>query len=432
MKANSVSATRTHPEQKESLNSWDVAMRQLDAAAKHIRLDPGVDKYLRVPKRILSVHVPVRMDDGRIEIFQGHRVQHNLTRGPAKGGIRYHPDVTIDEVKALAFWMTLKCAVMALPYGGAKGGVRVDPKKLSLGELERLTRRFASEISIIIGPERDIPAPDVGTNQQIMGWIMDTYSEGVGYSAPGVVTGKPLAIGGSLGRNEATGRGVVFVVQEAFQQLKWSLRDAKVAIQGFGNVGSVCAKLLAALGVKVIAVSDYLGGVCGEKGLDIEKMLAVRDRGGTVCDLTGPGMTRITNEELLEMPCDVLIPAAIENQITEKNAGRLKTRLVAEAANGPTTTEADRILQERKVFLLPDILTNAGGVTVSYFEWVQDIQSFFWKEEDVNQRLEEIMLGAARTVFRVAREEKADMRLAAQIVAVRRIAEAFKIRGIYP
>jgi glutamate dehydrogenase (NAD(P)+) len=424
-------AGSAHAEAAEP-NSWNVALEQLDAVAKHIKLDPGVHKYLRVPKRVLAVHIPVKMDDGHLEIFEGWRVQHNLLRGPAKGGIRYHPAVTLDEVKALAFWMTLKCALINLPYGGAKGAVAVDPKRLSLPELERLTRRFTSEISLIIGPEKDVPAPDVGTNPQIMAWMMDTYSEGVGYSAPGVVTGKPLEIGGSLGRIEATGRGVVFVVREAFKQLHWPLQGVTAAVQGFGNVGSVCAKYLAALGVKVVAVSDQEGGVCCEKGLDVGRMLEEKARGALVPQFGGPGVKHITNEELLEMKVDVLVPAAMENQITGANARRVKARMVVEAANGPTTPEADRILREKKVILLPDILVNSGGVTVSYFEWVQDIQSLFWTEEDVNRRLEEIMVGAARTVFDAAASDSRDMRLAAQIVAVRRIADAYRIRGIYP
>ncbi|HRY28723.1 MAG TPA: Glu/Leu/Phe/Val dehydrogenase [Elusimicrobiota bacterium] len=432
MKTKMKSSTPAPSSHSAPVNAWDMALEQLDTVAKHIRLDRGIHEFLRYPKTILSVSVPVRMDNGTVQVFEGHRVQHNVTRGPAKGGIRFHPDLTLDEVKALAFWMTLKCAVMGLPYGGAKGGVRVDPKKLTLGELERLTRRFASEIAIIIGPEKDIPAPDVATNPQIMAWIMDTYSMGIGYSAPGVVTGKPLEIGGSLGRNEATGRGVVVIIEEAFRRLKWPLRGATAAVQGFGNVGSVCAKLLAGMGVKVIAVSDVDGGVYSERGLDIEKMLAAKAKGAGVKDFHAPGTTRITNEELLECRCDVLIPAALENQITKDNAPRLKARMVAEAANGPTTPEADRILLKKKIPILPDILTNAGGVTVSYFEWVQDIQSFFWNEDDVNKRLKEIMMGAFNNVFQEAQTGNIDLRLAAQVVAVRRLAEALKIRGVYP
>lgn len=415
-----------------TLNPWDIALKQLDTVAKHIKLDPGIHKYLSYPKRILTVSIPVRMDNGQIEVFEGYRVQHNLARGPAKGGIRYHPDVTVDEVKALAFWMTMKCAVMGLPYGGAKGGIRVNPKKLSLGELERLTRRFTSEISIIIGPDRDIPAPDVYTNPQTMAWMMDTYSMGVGYSAPGVVTGKPLEIGGSLGRNEATGRGVVDAIVEAFKEFKWTLKDATVAVQGFGNAGSVAAKLIREVGAKVVAVSDSQGGVHSERGLDVAALIALKNRGGSVVEHTGPGVSKITNEELLEVKCDILIPAALENQITDKNAGRVKARLIAEAANGPTTPEADQILYGREVFMLPDILANAGGVTVSYFEWVQDIQAYFWKEDEVNRRLEEIMKRAFQEVYAVAKKDKINMRTAAQVLAVKRIAQALEVRGIYP
>ncbi|MBI4050893.1 MAG: Glu/Leu/Phe/Val dehydrogenase [Elusimicrobia bacterium] len=413
-------------------NPWQMAMVQLDSVAAKMKLDPGIKKKIAHCKRALIVSIPIRMDDGSIEVFEGYRVQHNVERGPAKGGIRYHPDVTLEEVKALAFWMTLKCAVMGVPYGGAKGGVRVNPKELSIGELERLTRRFTSEISIIIGPEKDIPAPDVYTNPQTMAWMMDTYSMVVGYSAPGVVTGKPIEIGGSLGRNEATGRGVVYVIQNAFKQLGWNLKDSRVAVQGFGNAGSICAKLLSDLGLKVIAVSDSKGGVHCDKGLDVSKLNQIKAKGGSVTEYTGNGVTRITNEELLETKCDVLVPAALENQITEENARRVQAKLIAEAANGPTTPEADKILYDREVFVLPDILANAGGVTVSYLEWVQDIQAYFWKEEDVNRRLQDIMDKAFQTVYEVSKKERVDMRLAAQMVAVSRIAKAIQIRGIFP
>lgn len=419
-------------ERTSSINPWEMALTQLNSVADRLNLDPGVRKYLSYPKRVLIVSIPIKMDDGSIEVFEGYRVQHNLTLGPAKGGIRYHPGVNLDEVKALAFWMTLKCAVMGIPFGGAKGGICVDSKKLSLAELERLTRRFASEIAIVIGPEKDIPAPDLYTNSQTMAWIMDTYSMGIGHSAPGVVTGKPLEIGGSLGRNEATGRGVVDVIEDAYKELRWNLRGVTVAIQGYGNAGSVCAKLLAELGVKVVAVSDSKGGILLNQGLDVLKLKEIKTRGGSVTDFTGSGVTQITNEELLETKCDILIPAALESQITGENAKRVKAKLIAEAANGPTTPEADKILYDREVFVLPDILANAGGVTVSYFEWVQDLQAYFWKEEEINRRLGEIMAGAFERVYSVAKSEKVDMRLAAQMVAVRRIAQALKIRGIYP
>ncbi|MBI4063283.1 MAG: Glu/Leu/Phe/Val dehydrogenase [Elusimicrobia bacterium] len=413
-------------------NPWEGALSQLDTVAKRINLDPGIHKYLRTPKRILMVSIPVQMDNGSVEIFEGYRVQHNLARGPAKGGIRYHPGVTLDEVKALAFWMTMKCAVMGLPYGGAKGGVRVDPKKLSLKELERLTRRFTAEISIIIGPNKDIPAPDVYTNSQTMAWIMDTYSMGVGHSEPGVVTGKPIEIGGSLGRNEATGRGVVYVIEQAYKELGWNLRGATAAIQGFGNAGSICAKLLSTLGVKIVAVSDSKGGVYADGGLDVARLNTLKAEGASVANYKGPGVTQITNEELLESQCDILVPAALENQITGENASKIKAKLIAEAANGPTTPEADRILHDKKIILLPDILANAGGVTVSYFEWVQDIQSYFWKEEDINNRLRELMIKAFQAVHKISTTENVDMRLAADILAVQRVAQAIKLRGIYP
>jgi glutamate dehydrogenase (NAD(P)+) len=415
-----------------SENSWNIALEQLDTVAAHMKLDPWVHTYLRHPKRCLTVSIPVKMDDGSLAVFEGYRVQHNLLRGPAKGGIRYHPDVTLDEVKALAFWMTLKCAVMEIPYGGAKGAVRVDPKELSMGELERMTRRFATELGILIGPERDIPAPDVQTNPQIMAWIMDTYSENVGYSSPGVVTGKPVEIGGSHGRLDATGRGVAYIVREGFKRLGWKLEGAPVAIQGFGNVGSACARILATMGAKVVAVSDHKGGVHAPGGLDLGKLSALVAEGGSVSEFHMAGTSRITNKELLELKCDALIPAAIENQITRENAPRVKARMVAEGANGPTTPEADRILRKKKVVVVPDILANAGGVTVSYFEWVQDLQMLFWKEEDLNRRLEEIMTAAFQSVYDISEQEGVDMRLGAQILALKRIAQAFKIRGIWP
>ncbi|MBI4369497.1 MAG: Glu/Leu/Phe/Val dehydrogenase [Elusimicrobia bacterium] len=411
---------------------WDHAMAQMNAAAKKIGLNESILKKIAYCKRALIVSIPVKMDDGRVEVFEGYRVHHNVVRGPAKGGIRYHPDVNLEEIKALAFWMTMKCAVMNLPYGGAKGGVRVDPKKLSLGELERLTRRYTSEISILIGPDRDIPAPDMYTNAQTMAWIMDTYSMSVGYSAPGVVTGKPLEIGGSYGRFEATGRGVVVTVEEAFKQNGWKLPGATAAIQGFGNAGSVAAKLLSLAGVKVIAVSDSKGGVICPQGLDAERLMAIKAKGGRVSDYDGKNVSVVTNAELLETPCDILVPAAMEEQITSQNASRLKAKLIAEAANGPTTPEADEILWKKNVFILPDILANAGGVTVSYFEWVQDIQSYSWTEDEVNARLGELMRSAFHTVHQTAQQNNVHMRLAAHMVALKRVAQATEIRGIYP
>ncbi|MEW6555997.1 MAG: Glu/Leu/Phe/Val dehydrogenase [Elusimicrobiota bacterium] len=414
----------------EKINPWQVALEQLDEVAGKMNLDPGIHKKLRNCKRILTVSVPVKMDDGSVEVFEGYRVQHNIDRGPGKGGIRFHPDVSLDEVKALAMWMTWKCAVVNIPYGGAKGGVICNPKKMSLGELERLTRRYASEIFIIIGPEKDIPAPDVYTTPQVMGWIMDTYSMNVGHCVPGVVTGKPLSVGGSEGRNEATARGCVFTILEACKHLGINIKDATVAIQGYGNAGLIAHRLIVNEGAKVIAVSDSKGGVIDEKGLDFKAMEEHKKKTGSIVDFSGA--KNITNAELLELECDILIPAALENQITKENAPRLKAKIVAEAANGPTTPEADKILYDKKIFLIPDILCNAGGVTVSYFEWVQDLQAHFWKETDVNEKLREIMTRSFGEVLSISQNEKVNMRLAAYILGVGRVAEAIKVRGIYP
>ena len=412
------------------INPWQVAQRQFDLAADKLNLDPGLRKVLREPRRELTVHFPVKMDDGSVQVFTGYRVQHNLSRGPAKGGIRYHQDVSLDEVKALAMWMTWKCAVVGIPYGGGKGGVVVDPKKLSLKELEGLTRRFATEISVLIGPERDIPTPDVNTNAQTMAWIMDTYSMHVGYTVPGVVTGKPISLGGSEGRNEATARGAVFCVIEAAKHLNIDLRTAKVAIQGFGNAGSIAAQLMAAEGSTVVAVSDSTGGIRRKEGLDIERVIAWKKEHGTVQGF--PGAEDISNDELLETPCDILIPAALENQITGKNADRIQARIVAEAANGPTTPDADERLFERGIFLIPDILCNAGGVTVSYFEWVQDLNRDHWTEEVVNEKLHLIMVKAFHEVLRLAEVNEVNNRVGAYLLAVDRVASATSLRGLYP
>jgi glutamate dehydrogenase (NAD(P)+) len=370
------------------------------------------------------------MDDDRIEVFIGHRVQHNINRGPAKGGIRYHPDVTLDEVKALAMWMTWKCAVVNIPYGGAKGGVVCEPRTMSLGELERMTRRFTFELVNMIGPERDIPAPDVYTNPQTMAWIMDTYSIIKGYSVPGVVTGKPLCIGGSPGRNEATAQGCVYNILHALEDMHIAPARATVAIEGFGNAGSISAQLLAESGCRVIAVSDSKSGIHCDGGLNIPAVIEHKRDSGSVADF--PGADAVTNAELLALDCDVLIPAALGNQITAANAGRVRARVVAEAANGPTTPEADEILFDKGVFLIPDILANAGGVTVSYFEWVQAIQAFRWSEDVVNRRLKDTMETAYHEVAEVAAREKIPMRLAAHELAVGRVAEATLTRGIYP
>jgi glutamate dehydrogenase (NAD(P)+) len=414
----------------EDVNAFRIAMQQFDTAAEKMNLDRGLREVLRRPRRALFLSLPVKMDDGSIRVFEGYRVQHNASRGPCKGGIRYHPDVTFDEVRALATWMTWKCATVNIPFGGAKGGIACDPKKMSQGELERLTRRYAYEISAIIGPAIDIPAPDVYTDSQVMAWIMDTYGMMHGQSAPGVVTGKPTFLGGSFGRNEATARGCFFVIRAACAVLDIDLRRATVAVQGFGNAGSIAAELLATYGARVIAVSDTRGGIFKREGLDIQRVTDHKHRTGTVAQF--PGAAAIDSTELLEMECDVLIPAALENQITMENAPRVKARVVAEAANGPTTPGADRILHERGVMVLPDILANAGGVTVSYFEWVQDLQELFWTEAEVNQKLEKVMVKAFEDVYSTATKYSADLRTGAYILAIDRVATATQVRGIWP
>lgn len=412
-------------------NPWHAAMQVFDSAADILQLDDGVRNRAKFPERELTVNFPAKLRDGRIRIFTGYRVQHNTARGPAKGGIRYHPNVTIDEVRALASWMTWKCAVVGIPFGGGKGGVICNPKEMNELELESMTRRFASELVGFIGPDRDIPAPDVYTNSQTMAWIMDTYSMHVGHSVTGVVTGKPLSIGGSKGRVEATGRGCVYTIAEAAKHLNLKLTDGTAVVQGFGNAGSIAALLLVAdHGAKIIAVNDSSGSAYNENGLDIPGLIAYKAETGHVKGF--PASEKITEEELLALPCDVLIPAALENAITAQNAAKVKARIVAEAANGPTTPEADKILYEKGVFLLPDILANAGGVTVSYFEWVQDNYCFFWKEKDVNENLHEMMVNSFEDVLKTAKKHKLDMRRAAYVVAVARVAEAIKVRGIYP
>jgi glutamate dehydrogenase (NAD(P)+) len=412
------------------INAWEVAQRQFDLAAERLNLDPGLRLVLREPRREFTCHFPVHMDDGSVQVFTGYRVQHNLGRGPAKGGIRYHQDVTLDEVKALAMWMTWKCAVVGIPYGGGKGGVIVDPKRLSQKELEALTRRFFTEIEVLVGPEKDIPAPDVNTNAQIMAWMMDTYSMHAGFTVPGVVTGKPISLGGSEGRLEATARGTVYCIIEAARHLGLELPKARVAVQGFGNAGSIAARLISDEGCSVVAVSDSTGGIHQPDGLDIAKVIAWKSEHGTVQGF--PGSTDISNADLLEVDCDILIPAALENQITAANAGNIKARLIAEAANGPTTPEADEILFKNWKFMIPDILCNAGGVTVSYFEWVQDLNRDHWSETVVNSKLKEIMVKAFVETLAVARREQCDMRTAAYLVAVKRVADAMDMRGLYP
>ncbi|HET7181630.1 MAG TPA: Glu/Leu/Phe/Val dehydrogenase, partial [Candidatus Limnocylindrales bacterium] len=410
------------------INPWQVAQQQFDLAAEHLNLDEGMRRVLREPRRELTVHFPVKMDDGSVRVFTGYRVQHNLGRGPAKGGIRYHQDVSIDEVKALAMWMTWKCAVVGIPYGGGKGGVIVDPKKLSTKELEALSRRFFTEIEVLIGPEKDIPAPDVNTNGQIMAWFMDTYSMHAGYTVPGVVTGKPISLGGSEGRNEATARGTVFCIVEASRHLGIELPKATVAIQGFGNAGSIAAQLMVQEKATVVAVSDSTGGIHNPNGLEINKVIAWKQEHGTVQGF--PGAKDITNAQVLEVQCDILIPAALENQISARNADNVKARLVAEAANGPTTPEADEIFWKKGIFLIPDILCNAGGVTVSYFEWVQDLNRDHWTEEEVNDKLKTIMVRSFQETLAIARREQCYMRTAAYLLAVQRVADATQLRGL--
>jgi glutamate dehydrogenase (NAD(P)+) len=416
-------------EEPAAANPWLMAQRQFDIAADKLGLDPNMARVMRECKRELTVNFPVLMDDHTIQMFTGYRVHHNVDRGPAKGGIRYHPGVTLDEVKALAMWMTWKCAVVGIPYGGAKGGVIVDPKKLSRNELENLTRRFTTEISILIGPDRDIPAPDVNTNAQIMAWMMDTISMHAGHSVPAVVTGKPLGIGGSEGRPEATGRGCMFTTLAALKHLGISPEDATVAVQGVGNVGYTTAKLLQKAGCKVIAVSDSNGACYNEDGIELDEVVREKELTGRlrqkICEF-------ISNEELLELPATVLVPAALENQIHRGNANRVQAKVICEGANGPTTPDADEILADKGIFVIPDILANAGGVTVSYFEWVQDLQEFFWDENDINERLQRIMARAFDNVLRVSQEKKVNMRTAAYILAIDKVASATTIRGIYP
>jgi glutamate dehydrogenase (NAD(P)+) len=409
---------------------WRNAQRQFDAAAELLELDKGVRSFLREAQRQLIVNFPVKMDDGSIRMFEGYRVQHNLARGPAKGGIRYHPGVTLSEVKALAMWMTWKCAAAGIPFGGAKGGVVVDPKRLSLSELERLTRRYAAEISVLIGPERDIPAPDVNTTPQVMAWIMDTMSMSAGYSIPAAVTGKPLSVGGSEGRNEATGRGVAVVALRACTHLGRDPRQSTVAVQGFGNAGSIAARLMEADGFSIRAVSDTGGAIWSEKPLPTLDVIEHKRRTGSVAGF--PGTRAISNAELLAAPVDVLVPAALENEITGENAADVKASLILEAANGPVTPAADEILAHRGVTVVPDIVANAGGVTVSYFEWVQDLQSFFWEEGEINNRLERIMTASFENAWEASQRLSVPLRLGAYTVAVQRVAEATTARGIYP
>ena len=415
---------------------WDtpmyrLAVAQLDQTAVRMQLDENIWERLRTPQRALVVSFPFRRDNYQeVDTVFGYRVQHLLTMGPTKGGIRYDEDVSLGETTALAMWMTWKCALIGLPFGGAKGGVRISPRSFSQGELQRITRRFTSEIIEMIGPDRDIPAPDLGTNEQTMAWMMDTYSQQKGHAVPGVVTGKPIEIGGSLGRRDATGRGVVTCVIEACRHVGIAFDGARIAVQGYGQVGSAAARIAASLGARVVAVSDLDGGIHDPNGLDLARLDAwLREQGGLV---GFPGAERITNAEILELPCDVLVPAAIQNQITAENAERLRCRIVAEGANGPTTLEADEILRRREIFVVPDILANAGGVTVSYFEWVQDAQQFFWTEEEVNTRLIQIMQRAFADVLKMSQAKGVDLRTAAMMRGIHRVAEAKRRRGVFP
>ncbi|MGI4791384.1 MAG: Glu/Leu/Phe/Val family dehydrogenase [Janthinobacterium lividum] len=414
----------------EEMNPYAIALKQLAHVAGILGLDDGIHAILQKPKRELTVNFPVNMESGGTRMFTGYRVQHNTSRGPAKGGLRFHPETDIDEVRALAMWMTWKCAIVNIPFGGAKGGVVCDPKLLTKAELEDLTRRYTTEISIIIGPESDIPAPDVGTNGQIMAWLMDTYSMHAGHTVPAVVTGKPVSIGGSEGRIDATGLGVVLITEEAFKKRGWHLSGATVAVQGFGNVGSAAARIFHKRGAKIVAVSDVRGGIANPHGLDIPALVAYVARTGSVVGF--PDTEPLTNDEILETACDVLVPAALQAQITEANAHKIRASMVVEGANGPTTPGGDAILHDRNILLIPDVLANAGGVTVSYFEWVQDIQSFFWSESQVNARLARIMRRAFEEVWNASETHKVDLRTAAYIVGVARVAEATLTRGIYP
>jgi glutamate dehydrogenase (NAD(P)+) len=408
---------------------FNAMLQEFDGAARLLGLDPGIWKILTHPKRQITVSCPVQMDNGEIEVFTGYRVQYNITLGPAKGGIRYHPDVTLDEVTALAAWMTWKCAVAHVPFGGGKGGVICDPTRMSRRELEALTRRYVAEIIDSIGPDKDVPAPDVNTNDQIMAWVMDTYSMHVGHTSTAVVTGKPIEMGGSLGRREATGRGVMIVTREAAKHLGVNIEGATVAVQGFGNVGSVSADLLAKIGAKIVAVTDWKGGVYNAAGLDIARMMDFAKQHKTIDGF--PGGEPLENEQLFPLEVDILVPAALENQITLENASSIKAKIVAEGANGPTTPDAHRQLHERGVFVIPDILANAGGVTTSYFEWVQDRHGYFWEEEEVNRRLEVKMREAFRDVLDTSVRYKTDMRTAAYIVAINRVATVTRMRGMY-
>jgi glutamate dehydrogenase (NAD(P)+) len=410
-------------------NPWEMARSQLRQTATQLEMEDSMLNVLLECKKCVSVSVPTRMDDGSVRVFEGFRCTHNVARGPSKGGIRYHPDVTLEEVMALAAWMTWKCAVVGIPFGGGKGGIACDPSKMSKAELEKLTRRYTADMIDVIGPESDVPAPDVNTNEQTMAWIMDTYSMHARHTVTSVVTGKPLELGGSAGRREATGRGVLFVIREAAKKLGMNLKGAKVVVQGFGNVGSVAANLLAKDGALIVGVSDVKGGVQNPKGLDLPALMSHLAEKKTVAGFAGG--TPVEGKKILEVPCDILIPAALENQITHVNASRISARIIAEGANGPTTHQADKILNKAGVMVIPDILANSGGVTVSYFEWVQDRQGYFWREAEVNERLEHIMVTSFQDVMKMAELHKVSLRVAAFMLAIKRVVDAIQLRGVY-
>ena len=416
--------------QFESSQLYRMAVEQLDAVAKRINLDAGIHERLRYPRRALVVSVPTHMDDGHTEVFIGYRIHHNTVLGPTKGGIRYHPEVSLGEVTALAMLMSWKCALMGLPYGGAKGGVACDPGTMSQRELEHMTRRYTAEVMLFIGPDLDIPAPDLGTNEQTMAWIMDTYAMTQGRTVPGVVTGKPILIGGSAGRRDATGRGLVYALGPALKSLGLDLKGARVVVQGFGNVGSVAARLLWREGCTIVGISDARGGITSSQGMDIRELTNHVKESGSVVGF--PGTEPISNAGLLELPCDILVPAAVGGQITVHNADRIRARVIAEGANGPTTTEADEILADRGILVIPDILANAGGVVVSYFEWVQGLQYYFWRESEINTRLQELIIRAFNQVMALSKREAVNLRTAALMLGIRRVAEGFQLRGFYP
>ena len=414
---------------EQEINPWEAQAARFDLAAQKLKLDKGLWKVLRYPNREIIVHIPVAMDDGRLEVFTGFRVQHSIARGPAKGGVRYSPDVTLDEVRALASWMTWKCAVVNIPFGGAKGGIICDPHKMSMSELERMTRRYTAELFEFIGPEKDVPAPDMNTNEQIMAWMMDTYSMHMRQTVTAVVTGKPLNMGGSRGRREATGRGLLIICDEAMKKLGMNRNQTRVIIQGFGNVGSNAARLMYERGYKIVGIVEIDGGLYNPRGMDVDALWEYRQRNGVVHGF--PGAEKYDPAELMVADCDVLIPAATENQITSRNADQVKARVLIEGANGPTTAAADDILSDKRVFIVPDILANAGGVTASYFEWVQDRQGYFWKESQVNEQLEHIMRESFQAVVEYAENHNVNNRIAAYMLAIDRVAYCIRQRGIY-